>query len=56
MRRTRAEAKYGRTAEKDEIEPLGKSKWDNDDSSDNEDELFDINFLKNTRLQTHSDN
>lgn len=57
MRRSRAEVRYGKPTESDEIEPLGSSnsKWD-DDSSENEDEIFDINFLKNTRLQKHSDN
>lgn len=52
-RRSRAEVKYGKPKEADEIQPLGKSKWD-DDSSENEDEIFDINFLKNTRLNPHN--
>lgn len=52
MRKSRAENKYGKPKEADEIQPLGKSKWD-DDSSENEDEIFDINFLKNTRLNPH---
>ncbi|CAG9800638.1 unnamed protein product [Chironomus riparius] len=57
MRRSRAVVRYGKANESDEIEPLGSStsKWD-EDSSENEDEIFDINFLKNTRLQKHSDN
>lgn len=58
MRRSRAEVRYGKPAASDEIEPLGSSnsKWDEESSSENEDEIFDINFLKNTRLQKHSDN
>lgn len=58
MRRSRAEVRYGKPTASDEIEPLGSnSKWDDDDSSsENEDQIFDINFLKNTRLQKHSDN
>ena len=56
MRRSRKEIRYGKPAESDEIQPLGStSKWDEDSSSENEDEIFDINFLKNTRLQKHSD-
>jgi hypothetical protein len=55
LRRTRAEIKYGKPKEADEIQPLGKSKWDDVDSSENEDEIFDINFLKNTRLNPPSD-
>lgn len=57
MRRSRAEVRYGKPTASDEIEPLesSNSKWD-EDSSENEDEIFDINFLKNTRLQKHSDN
>jgi hypothetical protein len=55
LRRNRAEVRYGRTRDEEEIEPFSKSKWEEDESSENEDEIFDINFLKNTRLQTHND-
>lgn len=53
MRRSQKEAKYGKINTSDEIQPLGSSnnKWSEDSSSENEDEIFDINFLKNTRLQ-----
>lgn len=56
LRRNRSEVRYGKANASDEIEPLdGRSKWDDVDSSENEDEIFDINFLKNTRLQKQSD-
>ncbi|KAG5679362.1 hypothetical protein PVAND_008932 [Polypedilum vanderplanki] len=55
LRKTRAEIKYGRANDSEEVQPFSKaSKWE-EESSENEDEIFDINFLKNTRLQTHND-
>lgn len=53
LSRSRAEAKYGvaSSSDRSEIEPLGKSKWLEESSDENEDEIFDINFLKNSRSQ-----
>lgn len=54
LRKTRAELKYGRanTTDRSEVEPLGRSQWLEESSDENEDELFDINFLKNSRSQS----
>lgn len=51
LRKSRAELKYGKaaTSDKSEVEPLGRSKWLEESSDENEDEIFDINFLKNSR-------
>lgn len=56
LRKTRAELKYGRaaTTDRSEVEPLGRSQWLEESSDENEDELFDINFLKNSRSQNHA--
>lgn len=53
LSRSRAEAKYGvsSSGDRSEVEPLGKSKWLEESSDENEDEIFDINFLKNSRSQ-----
>jgi len=56
LRKSRAEIKYGRaaTSDRSEVEPLGRSQWLEESSDENEDELFDINFLKNSRSQNHA--
>lgn len=54
LRKSRAELKYGieaSTTDRSETEPLGRSKWLEESSDENEDEIFDINFLKNSRTQ-----
>ncbi|CRL08651.1 CLUMA_CG021240, isoform A [Clunio marinus] len=55
LRKSRAEIKYGASSAKDrsEVEPLGRSNWLEESSDENEDEIFDINFLKNTRTHTN---
>lgn len=55
LRKSRAEIKYGVASGSDrsEVEPLGRSKWLEESSDENEDEIFDINFLKNSRTRTN---
>lgn len=53
LRKSRAELKYGKasTSDRSEFEPLGKAnnKWLEESDDENEEEIFDINFLKNSR-------
>lgn len=51
LRKSRAELKYGMgsASDRSEVEPLGRNKWLEESSDENEDEIFDINFLKNSR-------
>lgn len=39
----------GSASDRSEVEPLGRNKWLEESSDENEDEIFDINFLKNSR-------
>lgn len=54
LRKSRAEIKYGKASlsDRSEVEPLGRTKWLEESSDENEDEIFDINFLKNSRTQS----
>jgi hypothetical protein len=55
MKQSRAELKYGQALDDQEKMPFpvdqSKNRW-LDESSDDEDKLFDINFLKNARTNT----
>lgn len=53
MKQSRAELKYGQAIDEQEKMPFpvneSSKRWALDESSDDEDKLFDINFLKNAR-------